>query len=60
MIAKGNHIRDGGAGREASNRNCLGFQVSSPRGHGQVVRKLNYRWLYASDFEFTSVHQLPL
>ena len=38
MIAKGSHIRDGGAAEEALKPQLSGFQVSSLRGRGDSAR----------------------
>jgi hypothetical protein len=40
MIAKGSHIRDGGAAEEALKPQLSGFQVSSRRGHGELGNAL--------------------
>jgi hypothetical protein len=39
MIAKGSHIRDGGAAEEALKPQLSGFQVSSLRGHGELGKE---------------------
>ena len=39
MIAKGSHIRDGGAAAEALKPQLSGFQVSSLRGHGELGKE---------------------
>jgi hypothetical protein len=39
MIAKGSHIRDGGATEEALKPQLSGFQVSSLRGHGELGKE---------------------
>jgi hypothetical protein len=39
MIAKGSHIRDGGAAEEALKPQLSGFQLSSLRGHGELGKE---------------------